>query len=85
MKRTLQHRMNRLFRRRGGLPHTARLPRTSDDGQSARGAFGRPRLGQRELFDRSRSWLWRAALAILVVGAIWVAWQSWIGLGIFAN
>jgi hypothetical protein len=85
MKRTLQHRLNRLFRRRGGLPHSARVPGASFDRQYQQGSFGRPRTGPYEVNLRWRQWLWRAAMATLAVGALWMAWQSWIGLGLFAN
>jgi ferric-dicitrate binding protein FerR (iron transport regulator) len=85
MKRSLHHRWHRLFRRRGGLPRTARVARTSYDGSAARGAFGRPHMGARELSDRRRSWVRRLALAAGAVAVVWVLWQSWIGLGIFGN
>jgi len=83
MKRSLQHRMNRLFRRRGGLPRSARLPRAAHDAQYRRGAFGRPRLSPQNARRRRQQWLWRAALAALAAGVIWFAWQSWIGLRVF--
>jgi len=85
MKRTFQHRWNRLFRRRGGLPHAARVPGANYDRQYRHGSFGRPRFGRYEVTFRWQGWLRRAALAAAAVGALWVAWQSWIGLGIFAN
>jgi len=77
--------MNRLFRRRGGLPRTARLQRTSHDQQSRHNAFGRPRFGPQDTKLRWQKWLWRTAMATLVAGMFWFVWQSWIGLRVFDN
>ena len=84
-KRTLRHRLNRLFRRRGALPRTARLPRPNYDPHYRRGAFGRTKFGRFEMNFSTKRWLGRVALAALVMGAIWVVWQSWIGLRVFGN
>jgi len=85
MKRTLQHRWNRLFRRRGGLPMAARVPGANYDRQYQGGSFGRPRAGRHEVSAHWQRWLWRAVKVAAGVGALWVLWQSWIGLGIVGN
>ena len=86
MKSTWQHRWNRLFRRRGGLPRSARLPRRSySPFTRSGGAFARPRTGRYESAFNGQSWLGRAALAVAALAALWVLWQSWLGLGVFNN
>ena len=83
MKSTWQHRWNRLVRRRGGLPKSARLPRTKHGPAPRRRAFARARFGRYEINLPWRRLLWRVALGVLAVGAVWVGWQSWVGLGVF--
>jgi hypothetical protein len=83
MKRTWQHRWNRLFRRRGGLPRAAAVPRLSHDPQYRRGAFTRPKFSRYEITFPWQNWLRRAAVAALAVLALWIIWQSWLGLRLF--
>jgi len=83
MKRTWQHRWTRLFRRRGGLPRTAAVPRMSYDAQFRRGAFSRPKFGRYDITFPWQNLLQRVALVALALLAIWIIWQSWLGLRVF--
>lgn len=84
MQSTWRHRWNRLFRRRGALPRSARLPRrTYSPIPRTGGAFARPRLGRFGINFHGKRWGRRVALGVLAAGAIWVLWQSWVGLGVF--
>jgi hypothetical protein len=84
MKRTWKHNLNRWFRRRGGLPASARVPRTSHPAWRS-GAFARSRFGRQETKHNLQRWLRLAAMGGLVVLALWACWQSWLGLGVFNN
>jgi hypothetical protein len=85
MKPTWQHRWNRLFRRRGGLPRKAPVRRSSYEPQYRRGAFSRPRFGRYDFTFPWQNWLRRFVLFALAIFALWVLWQSWLGLGVFNN
>lgn len=86
MKRTWKHNLNRWFRRRGGLPSSARVPRASASQPAWRsGAFARSRFGRQDNKVSVQRWVRVAALGTAVVVALWACWQSWLGLGIFNN
>ncbi|HVU37031.1 MAG TPA: hypothetical protein VHC95_01745 [Opitutales bacterium] len=84
MRRTWKHNLNRWFRRRGSLPRSARVPRATYSPMPRQGAFTRSRFGRHEVTLNWQRWLWRAGFAGLAAAALWMAWQSWLGLGIFS-
>jgi hypothetical protein len=57
----------------------------SYDPRYRRGAFSRPKFSRFEITFPWQNWLRRAGFIALSLLALWVLWQSWLGLRIFNN